>query len=54
MVMSFEKLQSLEGNSGKKASAVTKMFSSHPETKARIEHLTKRCNKDGYERPAAK
>lgn len=53
MVMSFEKLQSLEGDSGKKASFVAKMFSSHPETKARIEHLTKRCNKDGYERPAA-
>ncbi len=51
MVMSFEKLQSLEGDSGK-TSYVTKMFSSHPETKARIEKLTKRCKKDGYERPA--
>lgn len=53
MVMSFEKLQSLEGQSGK-SSYVTKMFSSHPETKARIEKLTKRCKKDGYERPAGK
>lgn len=53
IVMSFEKLQSLEGDSSKKASAVTKMFSSHPETKARIEKMTKRCKKDGFERPAA-
>lgn len=52
MVMSFEKLQSLEGN--QKSSYVTKMFSSHPETKARIERMTKRCEKDGYTRPAAK
>lgn len=51
MVMSFEKLQSLEGN--QKTSQVTKMFSSHPETKARIEKMTKRCEKDGYTRPAA-
>lgn len=51
MVMSFEKLQSLEGDSGK-TSYVAKMFSSHPETKARIEKLTKRCKKDGYERPS--
>ena len=53
IVMSFEKLQSLEGNSSQKASAVSKMFSSHPETKARIEKMTKRCNKDGFQRPAA-
>lgn len=51
IVMSFEKLQSLEGDNSKKASAVTKMFSSHPETKARIEKMTKRCNKDGFKRP---
>lgn len=51
IVMSFEKLQSLEGDNSKKASAVTKMFSSHPETQARIEKMTKRCNKDGFKRP---
>lgn len=53
IVMSFEKLESLEGGSGAKASAVDKMFSSHPETQKRIQNLTKRCNKDGYTRPAA-
>ena len=50
MVMAFEKLQSMEGN--RKSSYITKMFSSHPETKARIEKMTKRCVKDNYPRPA--
>lgn len=53
MVMSFEKLQSLESG-GQQASAIAKMFSSHPDTKSRIAKMTKRCKKDGYERPAAK
>ncbi|MDE6637671.1 MAG: M48 family metallopeptidase [Muribaculaceae bacterium] len=50
MVMSFEKLQNLEG--GTKSTTVQKMFSSHPETKDRIDRMTKRCQKDGFERPA--
>lgn len=50
MVMAFEKLQTMEGN--QKSSYITKMFSSHPETKARIEKMTKRCVKDNYPRPA--
>lgn len=50
MVMAFEKLQAMEGN--QKSSYITKMFSSHPETKARIEKMTKRCVKDNYPRPA--
>lgn len=54
MVMAFEKFLNLEGGSNQKSSYITKMFSSHPETKARIERMTKRCNKDGIERPAAK
>ncbi len=49
MVKSFEKLQSLEGN--QKSTIITKMFSSHPDTKARIDRMTKRCTKDGYKRP---
>lgn len=51
MVKSFEKLQNLEGST--KSTTVQKMFSSHPETKERIERMTKRCQKDGYERPEA-
>lgn len=50
MVMAFEKLQTMEGN--QKSSYITKMFSSHPETKARIEKMTKRCEKDNYPGPA--
>lgn len=51
MVMAFEKFLTMEGS--QKSSYVTKMFSSHPETKARIEKMTKRCEKDKYTRPAA-
>ncbi len=51
MAMAFEKLQKLEGGSNKQ-SYVQKMFSSHPETQSRINNITKRCEKDGYQRPA--
>ncbi|MDE6086312.1 MAG: M48 family metallopeptidase [Muribaculaceae bacterium] len=53
MVMAFEKFQNMEGSDGSKSSYFSKMFSSHPETKARIEAMTARCQKDGIERPAA-
>lgn len=52
MVMAFEKLQGMEGNT--KQSYISKMFSSHPETKARIQAMTKRCEKDGFKRPEKK
>lgn len=51
IVMSFEKLMNLEGNSGVKQSYIQKMFSSHPETQKRIDHMTQRCNEDGIARP---
>lgn len=53
MVMAFEKFQKMEGEAGSKMSYMQKMFSSHPETEARIKAMTKRCEKDGYTRPAA-
>ena len=53
MVMAFEKFQKMEGENAGKSSYFQKMFSSHPETKSRIENMTKRCRKDGFERPAA-
>lgn len=53
IVMSFEKLMKMEGENGSKQSYIQKMFSSHPETQKRIEHMTKRCQEDGIERPAA-
>ena len=51
MVMAFEKLQSLEGGSGASSSYISKMFSSHPETKDRIKKMSQRAEKDGYTRP---
>lgn len=53
MVMAFEKFQNMEGESGGSSSYINKMFSSHPETAARIKHMTERCKKDGFERPEA-
>ena len=49
MVQSFEKLQELSG--GSQSSAVANLFSSHPNTADRIEHITQRCLNDGYKRP---
>lgn len=50
MAMSFEKLQSLEGNS-KYSKALTKMFSDHPDLSDRIKRMSERAKKDGYVRP---
>ena len=51
MVMALEKLQSLEKKSGVKSTYITSMFSSHPDTKDRVDRLTKRCQKDHISRP---
>lgn len=51
MAMSFEKFLEMEQKSGAKQNYVQKMFSSHPETKKRIDHIVKRAEKDGYTRP---
>lgn len=53
MVMAFEKLQAMEGQGASQSSYFQKMFSSHPDTKSRIEAMVKRCNKDGFTRPTA-
>lgn len=53
MVMAFEKFIELEGNSNTKSNYFQKMFSSHPETKARIKKMTERAEKDGIARPVA-
>lgn len=50
MVKAFEKLQAMEQASGASYSYLQKMFSSHPDTAARIKAMTKRCKKDGYVR----
>lgn len=48
MAMAFEKLSAGETGS---SSYVEKMFSSHPETQARIRHIQERAQKDGIARP---
>lgn len=52
MAMAFEKLLGGEGSGSQ--DALSKAFSSHPDTKKRIEKMSKRAKKDGYERPASK
>ncbi|MDE6258509.1 MAG: M48 family metallopeptidase [Muribaculaceae bacterium] len=52
MSMAFEKLMGSEGDA--KQSTIQKMFSSHPDTKKRIEKMAKRAQKDGYTKPVEK
>ena len=52
MSMAFEKLMGSEGDV--KQSTIQKMFSSHPDTKKRIEKMAKRAEKDGYTKPETK
>lgn len=51
MVGAFEKMQQLEQRSGGSSGYLRKMFSDHPDTAARIEHMTERCEADGIARP---
>ena len=53
MVMAFEKFQKMEAEAGAQSTYINRMFSSHPETAARIKAMTERCEKDGIARPAA-
>lgn len=53
MVMAFEKFLAMENESGTQSGMLDRMFSSHPETQARIDAMTERCNRDGIARPAA-
>ncbi len=48
MAMAFEQLGKMEAQD---PGPIQKMFSSHPTTKKRIEHLEKRLAKDGFQRP---
>ena len=51
MVMAFEKLESMESQSGASSNYINKMFSSHPETKDRIKRMSEKATKDGISRP---
>lgn len=52
MVMAFEKFQKMEQDAGAKSTYISRMFSSHPETTARIKRMSERCAKDGIAKPA--
>ena len=47
MVLSFQKLQQLQGSSSS-SSVINQLFSTHPELEKRIEKMTERAKKDGY------
>lgn len=49
MAMAFSKLQSLESSG--QSNMLTKMFSSHPLTKDRINNIVKKCKKDKIAKP---
>ena len=50
MVQSFEKMEKLSGSTGQ-TGGIMNLFSSHPDTQKRIEHISQRCLNDGYKRP---
>ena len=50
LVKSFEKMQALENGTQAQQSGVANLFSSHPDTQSRIEHISQRCLNDGYKR----
>ena len=54
MVQAFEKFQKMEDEAGAKPTYIDRMFSSHPETVARIKRMTERCQKDGIARQESK
>ncbi|MCM1347778.1 MAG: M48 family metallopeptidase [Firmicutes bacterium] len=53
MVAAFEKLSQMEQQGSGINYYVGKMFSSHPDSKARIARMTERCKKDGYVRTSS-
>ena len=48
MVLSFKKLQQLQGSSASSSNVINQLFSTHPELDKRIERMMKRAQKDGY------
>ena len=48
MVLSFKKLQQLQGASTSSSNIINQLFSTHPELDKRIDRMEKRAKKDGY------
>lgn len=51
MCMSLEKLQKVAGDAETTTSAVSAIFSSHPDTETRIQRMSERATQDGFQRP---
>lgn len=48
MVLSFKKLQQLNGGQSSSSNVINQLFSTHPELEKRIEKMEQRAQKDGY------
>ncbi|MDE6588108.1 MAG: M48 family metallopeptidase [Paramuribaculum sp.] len=48
MISAFQKLQAMEQQAGAQSTALSQLFSSHPDVGSRISRLTKMAKKDGY------
>ena len=48
MVLSFKKLQQLQGESTSSSSVINQLFSTHPELEKRIEKMEQKAKTDGY------
>lgn len=53
MALAFNKLASIEQQGGAASDLFTRIFSDHPDTNSRINHMVERATKDGYARPTA-
>lgn len=54
LASAFEKMDRIAQKSGARSSALTQLFSSHPDMQKRIANIQSRCKKDGIARPAKK
>ena len=52
LALAFEKMEQIEQRSGAQSSAMSQLFSSHPDMTKRIDNIVKRCKKDGIAPPA--
>ena len=51
MCMSLEKLQQVAGEAEGTTSAVSNIFSTHPDTESRIQRMSERAKQDGFQKP---
>lgn len=52
LAYAFQKMSSLEKQSGSQSTALTQLFSSHPDTESRIKNIVSKCQKAGIKPPS--